>query len=152
MEGNVIARRVQGDLKDAVKQRDRVRIGALRMMLNALKNAELDEREELGEDKEIAVLTSYARRCRESIAEFERGGREDLASAERAELEIVMGYLPRQLDGDEIRSVARAVIAELGAAGPRDVGRVMGELMKRLKGRADGGAVKVVVLEMLREE
>jgi uncharacterized protein YqeY len=152
MEGNIIAGRIQGDLKEAVRRRDRVVIGALRMMLNALKNAELDEREELSEDQEIAVISSYARKCRESIAEFERGGRDDLVVAEKAELDVVMRYLPKQMNEDEIRRTANEVIGELGASGPRDVGRVMGEVMKRIRGRADGGMVRTIVQTLLGGE
>ena len=151
MERNVIARKLQNDLKGAIKERDRTRISVLRMLISALKNAELEEREELDEEKETAVLASYARRCRESIAEFERGGRDDLVEQERAEIAIVMQYLPEQLDEEGIREIARGVIAEVGAGGPRDMGRVVGAMMQRVKGRAEGGVVKDVVLELLRE-
>jgi uncharacterized protein YqeY len=151
MERNIIAKRLQNDLKNAIKAKDRLRIGTLRMLISALKNAELEEREELEEDKETAVLTSYARRCRESIAEFERGGRDDLVEKERAEYAIVMQYLPEQLDETGIREIAGEIIAETGASGPRDMGRVMGAMMQRVKGRAEGGAVKNIVLELLKE-
>ena len=152
MELNVITRRIQGDLREAIKQKDRLRMGTLRMMISALKNAELEERKELSEEKEISVLTGYARRCRESIQEFERGGRDDLVKKERAELDIVMQYLPEQMDEGDIRKTAQGVITELGASDPRDMGRVMGEMMKRLKGRADGSVVKDIVLGLLKEE
>lgn len=150
MESNAITRKIQSDLKEAIKQKDRLRINALRMMISALKNAELEERGELTEEKEIAVLTGYTRRCRESISEFERGGRVDLVDKERAELAIVMRYLPEQMGEDDIRKTAQDVITEVGAAGIRDMGRVMGETMKRVKGRADGNMVKDIVLELLK--
>lgn len=151
MELNVITRRIQNDLKKAIKQKDRPRISTLRMMISVLKNAELDEREELSEEKEISVLTGYARRCRESIAEFGRGGRDDLVEKEKVELDIVMQYLPEQMGEDDIRKTAQSVIAEVGASGPGDMGRVMGEIMKRVKGRADGNVVKDIVLELLKK-
>lgn len=151
MELNVITKRIQNDLKDAIKRKDRRRISTLRMMISALKNAELEGRNELEKEKEIAVLSGYARRCRESIAEFERGGRDDLVAKEREELEIVMEYLPEQMGADDIRSAARDVIADIGASEPRDMGRVMGEMMKRVKGRADGNVVKDIVLELLKK-
>jgi uncharacterized protein YqeY len=151
MERNIIARKIQNDLKEAVREKNRLRINTLRMMISALKNAELEEREELTEDKEIAVLASYARRCRESITEFERGGRDDLVEKEKAEIGIVMQYLPEQLSEDEVRRTAQGIIEEVGAEGPRDMGRVMGEMMKRVKGRAEGGMVRDIVLELLKE-
>ena len=149
---NNVTRRIRDNLKDAIKQKDRVRSNTLRMLISALKNAEIAERGELPEDKEIAVLSGYARRCRESIEEFERGGRSDLVEKERAELDIVSQYLPEQMGEKEIRETAVAVITEVGAGGPRDMGRVMGELMKQVKGRADGNAVKDIVLELLKGE
>jgi uncharacterized protein YqeY len=151
MELNVITRRIQGDLKVAIKRKDRTRINTLRMMISVLKNAELDERGELSEEREIAVLSGYARRCRESIAEFGKGGRDDLVEKEKAELDIVMQYLPEQMTEDDIRKTARGVIAEVGASGPGDMGRVMGEMMKRVKGRADGNVVKEIVMELLKK-
>jgi uncharacterized protein YqeY len=151
MAGNILAKHIQNDLTEAVKSRDKTRIGVLRMLLSALKNAELDEREELSDEKELAVVSSYARRVKESIEEFTKGGREDLVAKERAELAIVMTYLPEQMSDEDIRAEAATVIAELGASSPRDIGRVMGEMMKRFKGRVDGGAVNRVVVELLRK-
>jgi hypothetical protein len=151
MAGNVLAKRIQADLRDAVKDRDKARVGVLRMLLSELKNAELDEREELSDDKELAVVSSYARRVKESIEEFRKGGRDDLVARECSELAIVMTYLPEQMSDDEVRSEAANVIAEIGASSPRDMGRVMGEMMKRFKGRVDGGAVNRVVIELLRK-
>jgi len=151
MAGNVLARRIQEDLKEAVRGRDKERVSTLRMLLSSLKNAELDEREELSDEKELAVVASYARRVKESIEEFAKGGREDLVAKERAELAIVMGYLPEQMDDGSVRAEAAKVIAELGASTPRDVGRVMGEMMKRFKGKVDGGAVNRIVVELLRK-
>ncbi|MBN1885220.1 MAG: GatB/YqeY domain-containing protein [Candidatus Krumholzibacteriota bacterium] len=149
MEANVIAHRLQEDLKAAVKARDKARTSALRMLISALKNAELEEREALSVDQEIAVLSSYARRCRESIASFEKGGRDDLVLETNTELAIVMGYLPEQADEEEIRAEAKRIIGEIGASSPKDMGRVMGPLMKKFKGRSDGGVVRVIVGELL---
>jgi uncharacterized protein YqeY len=151
MAGNVLAKRIQTDLKDAVKSRDKVRVGVLRMLISALKNAELDEREELSDDTELAVVSSYARRVKESIEEFQKGGREDLVAKERAELVIVMVYLPEQMSDDDVRAEAAKVITEIGASSPRDMGRVMSEMMRRFKGRVDGGAVNRVVIELLKK-
>ncbi len=151
MAGNEMAKRLAADLKVAVKAQDRDRIGVLRMILNVLKNAELEEREELSEETELALIASYARRIRESIEEFRKGDRPDLVEKEERELAIVMPYLPAQMSDDDIRREAAVVIAEINAATPRDMGRVMGEMMKRYKGRVDGGAVNRIVSELLRK-
>ena len=136
MERNIYSKRIQGDLVVAVKSKDKLTVSTLRMLLSGLKNAELEEREELTEDLELAVLSSYARRVKESIEEFTKGDRNDLVVKEKAELEIEV----------EVKKV----IEEIGAEGPRDIGRVMGEMMKRFKGRVDGKSVNRIVSELLR--
>ena len=151
MAGNIIAHKIQDDLKVAVKAQDKVRVSTLRMILSALKNAELEEREELSDEKELAVIASYARRTKESIEEFKKGERGDLVAQEEAELAIVMSYLPEQMTDDEIRREAAKVAAEVGASTPKDMGRVMGEMMKRFKGKVDGAAVNRIVSELLKK-
>jgi len=151
MAGNIIAHKIQDDLKVAVKAQDKVRVSTLRMILSALKNAELEEREELSDEKELAVIASYARRIKESIEEFKKGERGDLVAQEEAELAIVMSYLPEQMTDDEIRREAAKVAAEVGASTPKDMGRVMGEMMKRFKGKVDGAAVNRIVSELLKK-
>ncbi len=150
MERNIYSKRIQKDLVAAVKSKDKPTISTLRMLLSALKNAELEEREQLTEDLELAVLSSYARRVKESIEEFTKGERNDLVVKEKAELEIVMRYLPEQLGEEEIEAEVKKVIEEIGAEGPRDIGRVMGEMMKRFKGRVDGKSVNRIVTGLLR--
>ena len=142
MPGNILAQKIQDDLRGAVKAQDKSRISTLRMVLNALKNAELEEREELSDEKELAVVASYARRIKESIEEFGKAAREDLVAKEQAELAIVLSYLPEQMSDEEIRREVSRVIAEAGATTPRDMGRVMGEMMKRFKGKVDGGGTR----------
>lgn len=149
MAGNIIAQKIQEDLKTAVKAQDKPRVSVLRMVLNALKNAELEEREELSDEKELAVIASYARRIKESIEEFRKAERSDLVAKESAELAVVLSYLPEQMSDEDIRREAARVIADIGAASPRDMGRVMGEMMKRFKGKVDGAAVNRVVSELL---
>ncbi len=151
MSGNIIAHRIQEDLKNAVKAQDKVKVSTLRMIISALKNAELEEREELSDDKELAVIASYARRIKEAIEEFRKASREDLVVKEQGELAIVLSYLPEQMSDDDIRREASGVIAEIGAATPRDMGRVMGEIMKRFKGKVDGAAVNRIVSELLQK-
>ncbi len=150
MERNIYSRRIQADLVVAVKSRDKPTISTLRMLLSGLKNAELEEREELTEELELAVISSYARRVKESIEEFTKGDRNDLVVKERAELEIVMRYLPEQLGEEEIEAEVKKVIEEIETEGPKDIGRVMGEMMKRFKGRVDGKSVSRIVSGLLR--
>ena len=146
---NVITRRIHENLKAAIKTKDKVRIGTLRMLLSNLKNAELDNRGELTEEQEIAVLAGYVRRCKESIEEFEKGKRDDLVAKERMELAIVQSFLPGQLNDEEVTEEANRLIEELGATGPQDIGKVMTEIMKKVKGRADGRTVNRIVSDLL---
>ena len=150
MAGNVITVKLQEHLKTAMKEKDKLRVSTLRMVLSEMKNAQLKERGELSEDKELSILTSYAKKRRESIKSYEQGGREDLAESERKELEIVMTYLPEQMGEDEIRVEVERIIAETGASGPQDMSKVMGQMMAKFKGRADGGVVKTIAMEQLR--
>jgi len=151
MQKNVITKKIHENLKTAIKAKDKVRIGTLRMLLSTLKNAELDNRGELTEEQEIAVLAGYVRRCKESIGEFEKGGRDDLVAKEREELKIVQSYLPEQLSEEEVAQEAKKLIEELGATGPKDIGLVMGEIIKKVKGRADGRAVNRIVVDLLQK-
>jgi uncharacterized protein YqeY len=152
MAGNTITTKLQYDLKTAMKEKDKLRVSTLRMLISEMKNEELRERDELSEEKELSIITSYAKKRRESIKGFEQGGREDLAEKERLELDIVMTYLPEQAGEDEIRAEVVKIIADTGASGPQDMGKVMGPLMARFKGRADGGIVKTITMEELRGE
>lgn len=150
MAGNIITTKLQDDLKTAMKEKDKLRVSTLRMLISEMKNEQLRERDELSEEKELSILTSYAKKRRESIKGFTQGGRDDLAENERLELEIVMTYLPEQIGEDEIRAEVEKIIAETGASGPQDMGRVMGPLMAKFKGRADGGVVKTIAMEQLQ--
>lgn len=150
MDGNIITTKLQDDLKKAMKEKDKLRVSTLRMLISEMKNSQLAERGDLSEEKELSILTSYAKKRRESIKGFEQGGRDDLAENERLELEIVMAYLPEQIGEDEIRAEVVKIIAETGANGPQDMGKVMGPLMAKFKGRADGGVVKTIAVEQLR--
>lgn len=140
---------LSNDLKDAMRQRDARRREVLRMALAAVHNAEIAAREELADDAVLAVLTTEAKRRRESIAEFGKAGRTDLVEKEEAELVILAAYLPEQLSRDAIVEVARRVIEQTGASGPKDIGKVMPVLMQELRGRADGRAANEVVRELL---
>jgi uncharacterized protein YqeY len=145
------------DLKDAMRQQDETRKRTIRSVIAAMKKAETEldssgARVRLDSDEAIlGIVAKEAKQRHESIVEYRRGGRQDLVAAEEAELAILEGYLPRQLSREEIESQARQVIAEVGASGPRDMGKVMKPLMDRLRGRADGKVVNEVVRELLVE-
>lgn len=147
-----LSEKIQRDMKAALKAQDKERVSTLRMLLSALKNAQIEERSELSGDKELQVISSYAKKVRESIEQFERGGRDDLVEKERRELEIVMSYMPRQLNEDEVTQEVQKVISELGASDAKDIGRVMGEMMTRFRGRVDGRVVNRIVSEMLKRD
>ncbi len=137
------------DLKDAIRQRDESRKIAIRMTTSAIKNAEIERGAALSEADVLTLVSREAKQRRESIAEFEKADRRDLVEKERAELEVLKSYLPAQVSRDEIAEAAREVIAEVGAGGPRDKGKVMPVLIGRLAGRAEGREINEVVTELL---
>ncbi len=142
---------IRDDLKKSLKKKDKKRISVLRMMLNALNNKKIEKGEELSRDDELAELSSYARKRKESIKEYLKGGRDDLVEEEKGELEIVMSYLPQQLSEEEIEREAGRIIEELDAGGMSDMGKVMGKMMSEFKGRADGRMVNRIVSRMLKD-
>jgi uncharacterized protein YqeY len=137
------------DLKQTIRQRDEHRKSTLRLLMAAIKNAEIEKRRELEEDELLAVIAKEAKQRRESIAEFERGGRQDLVDQEAAELQILLAYLPEQLSQEEIETRARQIIEEVGATSPAQMGEVMRRLMPLVKGKANGQLVNQVVRELL---
>lgn len=139
----------QTALGEAIRARDETRKTALRMLIAAVKNAEIEARNPLDDDAVISVIQKQVKQRRESIAEFEKGGRQDLVDTEKAEMDILEAYLPEQAERSEIEDAARKVIAETGASGPRDLGKVMPALVKQFAGRADGRIISEVVREQL---
>ncbi|MGA9349306.1 MAG: GatB/YqeY domain-containing protein [Anaerolineae bacterium] len=137
------------DLKQAVRQGDERRRSTLRLVIAAIKNAEIEKRHELDEGELLAVIAKEAKQRHESIAEFERGGRQDLVDREKAELQVLLAYLPEQLSREEIEAKARQIIEDVGATGPAQMGEVMHRLMPLMKGKADGKLVSQVVKELL---
>ena len=143
---------LRSDLRDAMRARDVPRRNTIRMLEAAIKNAEIDKRgAELPEADVLAILQRQVKQRRESIEQFERGGRDDLAENERVEIAIIEQYLPTQLSRDDVTVRARAAIEQLSASGPGDRGKVMGALMRELRGEADGALVNAVVSELLAE-
>jgi uncharacterized protein YqeY len=142
--------RLTEDLKQAMRQGDEQRKSTIRLVRAAITNAEIDRGEELNDDEVLAVIAKQAKQRRESVAEFAKGGRQDLVDQEEGELKILLSYLPAQMSRDEI--VARQVIAEVGATSMAQMGEVMRRLMSELKGKADGSLVNQVVREILTGE
>lgn len=141
---------LQTELKEAMRAGDERRRDVLRMLLAAIKQKEVDSGQTLDEEELRAVLARQAKQRREAIADAEQAGRDELAQAERAELNIIEEYLPPQLSREEIRTRAQGVIDELGAGDVQDMGQVMGRLMPQLKGQADGSEVSDVVRKLLQ--
>jgi hypothetical protein len=149
-----LKQQLQHDLKKALRAGDERRKSVIRMALAAITNAEIEKGRQTGEteldqDEFIAVLQKQAKQRRETIEELEGVDRPDLLAAEREELAILEEYLPEQLSREQIAEEARQVIDEVGATGMKDMGPVMGRLMSKLKGRADGHTVNEVVRELL---
>jgi uncharacterized protein YqeY len=140
---------LQADLKDAMRQRDERRRDTLRFVLSAIHNAEIDAGAALDDEGVQDVLSKQAKQRREAIEEFGKAQRNDLVEKEQAELAVISAYLPEQISRDELVAAAREAIAESGASGPRDIGKVMPALMQRFRGRVDGREVNDVVRELL---
>lgn len=145
-----VREQLQTDLATAMRQGDSETRDTIRLLLAAIKQVEIDQRVDLDEAGDLAVLAKQAKQRRESIKDAKAAGRPDLVAVEQKELVICESYLPRMMTADEIRPVAQQVISELGATGMQDMGRVMGQLMPQLKGNADGGLVSSVVRSLLQ--
>jgi len=138
--------RILEDVKDAMRARDKARLGTLRMVTAAIKQQEVDQRTSpLDDTRVVAVLEKMLKQRRESARQYEDAGRADLATAEREEIAVIEPYMPRALDAVELEAMIEAAIDDLGAATMRDMGRVMSLLKPRVQGRADMGAVSATV-------
>ena len=138
--------RILEDVKDAMRARDKARLGTLRMVTAAIKQQEVDRRASpLDDSAVVAVLEKMLKQRRESVRQYEVAGREDLASVERKEMVVIEQYMPRALDAAEVAAIIEAAIDDAGAATMKDMGRVMGLLKPRVQGRADMGAVSASV-------
>ena len=137
------------DLKQALRGGDKVRRSVIRLVMAAIKNAEIARQVTLEDADILGVIAKEARQRRESIEAFRQGNRQDLVTQEEAELAILNQYLPQQMSREEITAEARRVIEEVGAQGPSDKGKVMPKLIAQLKGKADGREINAVVTELL---
>ena len=132
-------------MKAAMRARDTARLSAIRLLLAAIKQREVDERIELDDAAVVSVIDKMIKQRRESITQFESAARNDLADAEKAELEVLSAYLPKPMSEAEVEKAVAAAIAESGAAGVKEMGKVMALLKSRLAGRADMGRVSALV-------
>jgi uncharacterized protein YqeY len=136
-------------LKEAMKNKDNATRDVIRLLQSAVKQVEVDSRKEVTSEEVMDILQKEAKKRRESIAEYEKGNRQDLADEEKAELVIIEKFLPKQLTADELRDVVRGVISETGATSAKDLNKVMPAVMAKVKGLADGKLVSQIVKELL---
>lgn len=141
--------KITDDMKSAMKAGDKDRLKVVRLILAAIKQIEVDSRNELDDAEVLAVLTKMVKQRRDSVQQFEAGNREDLAAIERAEIDVIETYLPEQLSAEALTQMVDEVIAATGASGLRDMGKVMGQIKAKAAGRADMGAVSATVKERL---
>jgi uncharacterized protein YqeY len=144
--------RLTDDMKAAMKGGDKERLAVIRLLNAAIKQREVDERIELDDAQVLAVLEKQMKQRRDSLTQYEAAGRHDLAAVERFELGVIQGYLPQALDADELAAAVAAAIAEAGATGPQDMGKVMAVLKPKVAGRADMGALSGLVKQQLAQK
>ena len=137
--------RIQEDMKAAMRAKDQARLSAVRLLLAAMKQKEVDERIELADTDVLGIIERMVKQRRESIAQYEKAARQDLADQEKFEIGVLQAYLPQQMGEAEIAQAIAAAVAESGASGVKDMGRVMALLKPRLAGRADMGKVSAQV-------
>jgi len=143
--------RLADDLKEAIRGRDERRKTAIRLVMATIKNVEVAEGSPLDDASVLKVISKEVRRHRESIEGFQKGSRQDLVDTEEAEMAVLLSYLPAAVSREEIAKAAREVIAQTGASGPADKGKVMPVLISQLAGRAEGREINEVVTELLAE-
>lgn len=136
-------------MKSAMKGGDKRKLGVIRLIMAAIKQREVDERIELDEDQVLAVLDKMVKQRRDSIEQYEKAGRDELAEQEQFEIEVLQEYLPEALSEEEITDLIKQAMAETGAESMRDMGKVMGILKPKLQGRADMGAVSAKIKQLL---
>jgi len=140
-----LKQRIQEDVTAAMRAKDKPRLAALRLVTAALKQVEVDSRAEIDDPGVVSALEKMLKQRRDSLAQYEAAGRQDLADQESFEMRIIEGYMPEQLSSDELEAHIDAAIAETGAESMRDMGKVMGLVKSRVQGRADLGAVSASV-------
>ncbi|MEN5179081.1 GatB/YqeY domain-containing protein [Comamonas testosteroni] len=133
------------DMKTAMRAKDQERLGTIRLLQAAMKQKEVDERVELDDAMVIAIVDKMIKQRKDSIAAFETANRQDLADKEKAEIEVIKAYLPERMSAEEVAAAVQSIVAEVGASGPGDMGKVMGAVKAKLAGKADMGVVSAAV-------
>jgi uncharacterized protein YqeY len=141
--------RLQKDMVKAMKSRNDVKVGVIRLVRGMIRKLEIDQKKDLTDDDIIGVLSNAAKQRREAIKAYTEGGRDDLVKEEEAELAVIETYLPEALSTDELEKIITGIIAETGAAMMKDIGKVMPKVMQKVKGRANGSEVQAIVRSKL---
>lgn len=145
-----LADRLNEDMKQAMRAQDKFRLTTIRMVRAAVKNQEIELRRPLEDNEVIEILSREVKQRKDSLQEFSKAGRDDLATAVASEIDIISGYLPTQLGEEEIKTLVKQTIQETGASSKADMGKLMGALMPKVKGRADGKLVNQIVQQLLQ--
>ncbi len=162
----MLKEQLQKELNDALKSGNQIKRSVLGMLISAIKNkelakraqlsktvgdaAKLEEQSRLTDDEVLEAVASEVKKRKEAIEQFKAGGREELAQKEKAEMDILVAYMPEQMSEEEVRAEVRKTIADLNAQGPKDMGKIIGAVMAKLKGRTDGGLVSKLAKELLK--
>ncbi len=145
-----LKQRIEQDMRLAQKSGDKLKLSLTRLLKSDIRYKEIDKGKELSDEEILEVLSSSAKKHRDSIEQFRKGGREDLVKKEEEELNLILEYMPEQLNTEELEKLAEETITEVGAEGEKDVGKVMKALMPKVKGRADGKTVNLLVSSKLK--
>ena len=145
-----LKKRIDQDMKEALRSRDSLTLSVLRMLKSEIRYKEIEKGSALSDDEVISVLSTAIKRRKDSIQQFEKGGRDDLASKEKQELTVVAKYMPEQLGEEELSQIVSQAISEEGATGPSDLGKVMKLVMPKVRGKADGKEVNQMVSSQLQ--
>lgn len=144
-----LVERLNEDMKQAMRDKDKFKLSVIRMVRSAIKYVEVNERRVPDDNEVLELLNREVKQRKDSLQEFEKAGRDDLASDVRAEIEIIQAYLPQQFSEEEVKAIVKQTIEDVGASSKADMGKVMGALMPKVKGRADGKLVNQLVQDQL---
>ncbi|MDN6639425.1 MAG: GatB/YqeY domain-containing protein [Tetragenococcus sp.] len=144
--------KLNDDLKAAMKNKDKESLQVIRMLKTSLQNEQINLGRDLTEEEELTIISREMKQRRDSLAEFEQAGRDDLAEKTKSEIAIVEKYLPTQLTEEDLRPIISDAIEQTGASSPKEFGKVMGVVMPKVKGKADGNQVNAIVKELLNQK
>jgi uncharacterized protein YqeY len=145
-----LSERLNEDMKQAMKNQEKFKLSVIRMVRSTIKNVEIDQRKTLDDNEVLDILSREIKQRKDSLQEFEKAGRSDLADPLKLEIAIIAEYMPQQLSDDEVKTIVQQTIQEVGASSKADMGKVMGALMPKVKGRADGKLVNQLVQQFLQ--